>query len=282
MKRFLMTTALVAAAGTAQADGHAMSPFVDMTTQAWTVLYASDLIGARIYAVENGIADGYAYAAGDETNWDDLGEVNDIILSQGGGVDAIILGIGGFLGIGERDVAVDMDALKVVRDGPDATDYFLVVAANRARIEDAPAYDLSMTVPGAETETAAGDKAFGAMVPVVSQAQGEGPVMRPAVERDGYATMAPADLTTEMLTGARVYDVNDEDIGEVSELILSTDGSAIDHAVIDVGGFLGIGEKAVALPMDALQILRADNGGDLRVYVDMTRETLEAEPTYEG
>ena len=103
---------------------------------------------------------------------------------------------------------------------------------------------------------------------------------REPISRDGYAALAAADLTTEMLTGAAAYDANDEWIGELSELIVDEQGKLTD-AVIDVGGFLGIGEKPVKLAMNEVDILRKGEGGEVRVYVPMTREQLEALPTYD-
>jgi sporulation protein YlmC with PRC-barrel domain len=41
-----------------------------------------------------------------------IGDVNDILLDKDGRVSAVIVGVGGFLGIGEKDVAVSFDALK--------------------------------------------------------------------------------------------------------------------------------------------------------------------------
>ena len=102
-----------------------------------------------------------------------------------------------------------------------------------------------------------------------------------AITREGYSTAAAGDLTTEMLTGARVYGADDSDVGEVSELILTDDGQ-ITNAIIDVGGFLGIGEKPVELSMDELEILHQDDGDDVRIYVRKTEDELKALPKYEG
>lgn len=61
------------------------------------------------------------------------------------------------------------------------------------------------------------------------------------------------------LTGARVYGSGDEDVGEIGELLLTDDGK-LDRAVIDVGGFIGIGEKPVAVNLDELTIMqKGDN-----------------------
>ena len=46
-----------------------------------------------------------------------LGDVNEIILDKNGKVAAVVIGVGGFLGMGEHDIAVSMDKLKFV-EGP--------------------------------------------------------------------------------------------------------------------------------------------------------------------
>ena len=105
--------------------------------------------------------------------------------------------------------------------------------------------------------------------------------MAPVIDRDGYTQVEDREaLNTEDLTGARVYDINDEDIGEINELLV-TDSGKLGDAIIDVGGFLGMGEKQVALPFDSLQLMREDGGDDVRVYVDQSQASLEAMPEYE-
>ena len=84
--------------------------------------------------------------AGSEKEWDDIGEINDVILSRKGEVKAIVVGIGGFLGVGEKDVAVAMKDIKFVRNGDDANDYFLVINANKQILTDAPAYTASQNM----------------------------------------------------------------------------------------------------------------------------------------
>ncbi|RYI28639.1 MAG: PRC-barrel domain containing protein [Acetobacteraceae bacterium] len=81
-----------------------------------------------------------------------------------------------------------------------------------------------------------------------------------------------------MLTGADVRDTSDAAIAEVQDLVLSADGKVTD-VVLDVGGFLGIGAKRVAIPMDRLTVAQAD-GGAVRLWVNMTKEELQALPDY--
>ena len=101
------------------------------------------------------------------------------------------------------------------------------------------------------------------------------------IEREGYATAPLEELTSENLTGAPAYDSTDDHIGEVSEIILSDSGE-VSSVIVDVGGFLGIGEKPVQLELSQIDILRTEGGGDIRVYISMTEEELKAMPDYEG
>ncbi|EPX77268.1 PRC-barrel domain-containing protein [Litoreibacter arenae] len=279
MKKFFITTALVTGlAMPVFADAHKGDmTFFDSTqenTVAAAELRVSDLIGKRVYTSENDV-DTVANDA--DEGWEDIGEINDVIMSRDGKMRAVLLDIGGFLGMGEKTVAVNMDELKLVADGDDAGDYFVVFTSNRASLEGAPAFDPE-TVGGWTDASADMDNAEA--VEETAEADTTATVPPTGMMRDGYETYDRTQLTTEMVTGAAVYDTNDEHIGEVSELILN-DAGEITEAVIDVGGFLGLGEKPVALSIDELDILRQTDGDDLRIYVDHTQESLEAMPEWE-
>ncbi|MBY6135349.1 PRC-barrel domain-containing protein [Nocardioides marinus] len=100
---------------------------------------------------------------------------------------------------------------------------------------------------------------------------------------DADATaMEPLDMnevTAEALTGAPAYDAKDEHIGEVSEVIVNTTGG-VEALIVDVGGFLGLGEKPVELPMSDLTIHEAES--DIRVTTHMSEEELNGLPEYQG
>jgi sporulation protein YlmC with PRC-barrel domain len=82
-------------------------------------------------------------------------------------------------------------------------------------------------------------------------------------------------LGTDEIVGKTVVSQQDEEIGEIEEVVMDP-ASQQQLAVIDVGGFLGIGEKSVAVAFDQLQL--ADDG---RVRSDLTRETLQSQPEYD-
>ena len=101
---------------------------------------ASSLIGMRIYAVEADVDATQAYPADARKDWADVGEVNDVVLDWNGSVKAVVLGVGGFLGVGEKDVAIEMSSLRKVRESNDASDWFLVVNTSKDMLTNAPAY----------------------------------------------------------------------------------------------------------------------------------------------
>lgn len=98
--------------------------------------------------------------------------------------------------------------------------------------------------------------------------------------REGYDEAKVHELTTADLEGATVYGRDDENIGSVSSLEVGTDGKITD-AVIDVGGFLGMGSHSVMMSFDKLTLLRQANGSDVRINLDTTKEELKAMPHHE-
>ncbi|MEZ5827324.1 MAG: PRC-barrel domain-containing protein [Hyphomicrobiales bacterium] len=66
-----------------------------------------------------------------------IGDVNDLLLDKKGRIQAVIVGVGGFLGVGEKDVAVPFEALKVAEKNGDT---YLVMNATKATLEKAPGY----------------------------------------------------------------------------------------------------------------------------------------------
>ena len=103
-------------------------------------ILASSLIGMRVYAVEADIDETKPYPADSRKDWQDVGEVNDVVLDWDGSIKAVVLGVGGFLGIGEKDVAIEMASLRKVRESNDSNDWFLVVNASKDMLTSAPAY----------------------------------------------------------------------------------------------------------------------------------------------
>jgi hypothetical protein len=102
--------------------------------------HASKLIGSRVYATESAV-DADASVESANKDWDDIGEVNNIVVGRDGTVKAVVIGVGGFLGLGEKNVAVKMNELKFLKKtGDKAADYFIVVKSNKESLGKAPEY----------------------------------------------------------------------------------------------------------------------------------------------
>lgn len=74
------------------------------------------------------------YSSTDEN----IGDVNDIIIGTNGAVEGVVVGVGGFLGIGEKDIALKLDQVKMVDQGDNTVK--LVVSSTKSQLENAPAF----------------------------------------------------------------------------------------------------------------------------------------------
>ncbi|SDW88212.1 PRC-barrel domain-containing protein [Roseicitreum antarcticum] len=89
-------------------------------------------------------------------------------------------------------------------------------------------------------------------------------------------TMAPqslSEMTVGDLNGTDVMDANGESIGSITEVV---QGAREGQAVVGIGGFLGIGQYNVALPLSDLSY----NAADEVISVSLTEEELTAMPEY--
>jgi sporulation protein YlmC with PRC-barrel domain len=83
----------------------------------------------------------------------------------------------------------------------------------------------------------------------------------------------PDQFRAAKMIGSTVYDVQNRNIGSVRDLIIDRDGAVAD-VVVDVGSFLGIGGKYVAVRLSAF---KTDNN---RLTLDLTKEQLQQMAAY--
>lgn len=113
---------------------------------------ASELIDQPVYS-----------SAGDDA--EEIGNVTDVVFNEQGQMSAVVIGVGGFLGIGEKSVAVPFDALQFVV-AADNTERWVVETTAEA-LNGAPEFVWEEDEPAAEGEAMEGDAAAtgGAMAP---------------------------------------------------------------------------------------------------------------------
>ena len=92
------------------------------------------------------------------------------------------------------------------------------------------------------------------------------------MDHSNHVRLSQAELTPDVLEDATIYGPGDEKIGSVDHV----HGTQV---VIDVGGFLGIGAKPVAVPMSELEFMR-DEDGDVHAVTSWTKDQLKDMPEH--
>ena len=108
--------------------------------------------------------------------------------------------------------------------------------------------------------------------------EAEAPAEGTPVEGQIFEQSADTFLASTLL-GTQVQSPDGEGVGEVDDMILGADGS-VEGVVVGVGGFLGIGEKDVAVQFDAIDIQQDAETGELTFILNSTEEELEAAPEF--
>lgn len=100
------------------------------------------------------------------------------------------------------------------------------------------------------------------------------------MQNRGYLDTTPASgMHASNLIGAEIKTTNDEEVGPVSDLIINKDGQIV-AIVVGVGGFLGMGEREVAIGWDDVRRSRASDDKEQDLRINATRETLRSAPEY--
>lgn len=312
MKRILATTAIVALmAGPAFAQSDTtdqtdtpMTDSADMSNDQSGVntnadvsmdvngmtVSASDLIGKPIYirnadAPDSGIVDTIAAPSND---WENVGEINDVVLSQDGRIEAITLDVGGFLGMGGKQLSTSMDELKMVAEEGSDGEYFVVFTGDRSALEEREELDRQSLREEGRRFFAENNQAE----PAENELGNEG------MASDNLAADPNADseqsaptltgeertaLTAKDLQGVAIYDASDEHVGDISDIVLTDDGQ-VSEVIIDVGGFLGLGAKPVAISFDDLELIRNEDGvtNSLQARTSISAEELKNMEAWNG
>ncbi|HAA43985.1 MAG: PRC-barrel domain-containing protein [Halomonas sp. 54_146] len=97
-----------------------------------------------------------------------------------------------------------------------------------------------------------------------------------------YLTQMPeGTFHADALTGNRVKSSveDNEDIGTITDLVIGEDGQ-INAVVVGVGGFLGMGEKNVAIEWDSLELIKDEDGENYVITVNASQDALESAEEY--
>ena len=263
---------------------------------------ASNIMGESVY---NGTAD----------DAQKIGDVKDIVLAKDGKAESLVIGVGGFLGIGTKNVTYDFDKAKWAEKNGDR---WLVAETTKEQLQAQPdfnrkAYDPApattaaannapaATTPAVVSSDTTSDKGAKPAEPAKSTAENK-PATPPAqttaenkpadnsaaatdqtktssIDKSTLTEMPMGNMRVDDLKGTTVYGANDVEIGSIGDVVLTPENKP-DAVIVDVGGFLGIGAKEVAIGMDKLKFM-TDKNGKKYLYTNFTKEQLQAQTAYD-
>ena len=90
-----------------------------------------------------------------------------------------------------------------------------------------------------------------------------------------------ATLLASAIIGGSVYSPADESVGDVNDLVIKPTGE-IEAVVVGVGGFIGIGEKDVAIALNRFTIEPTPDFAATKLVLNATKEELQAAPAFKS
>jgi len=253
----LLTAGVWATGATAQ---DATKPAATTTTTAAPATTAEGTLVTKIIG-----ADVYDSSADDAAK---IGDVKDIVIANDGKAKYIVIGVGGFLGIGEKNVAYDFSKAEWVEKKGER---WLVAKTSKEDLTAQPDFDLK-----AYDTTASNAAASANNEPAATTTDNTATA---AIDKASLTELPVDKISTNDFVGTTVYGADDAKVGEIGDVVLSTD-KKVDAVIVDVGGFLGMGEKQVAVGLEKLKFM-ADKDGNRYLYTNFTKDQLEAQTAYD-
>lgn len=244
------------------------------------VCFASDVVGMKV----------------NSPTGEDLGKIEDVVINPGGEISYAVLSFGGFMGMGDKLFAVPWSVLQTkdkdsaekgvpagTGDKDDSkhdgkTDMSaasrkhqrIVLPVEKERLKSAPGFDKSNWPTMASLDWARDVDAF--------YRNDRNTTSRP-VDAANRTTM-PAILKYSDLKGFNVETPSGDKLGDIKEIAFDMDGR-VSYAAVSVGGFLGIGDRVVAVPWEALKVAReGDKGDKKKITLATTKDRLEQAPVF--
>ncbi len=84
-------------------------------------------------------------------------------------------------------------------------------------------------------------------------------------------------LSSSSICNTTVVNRQGETLGSIEDLMLDPQNGRIEYAVLDFGGFLGIGDKLFAVPLQAFEVDRTNE----QFLLDVTKDKLSSAPGFD-
>jgi sporulation protein YlmC with PRC-barrel domain len=189
---------------------------------------------------------------------EEVGEVDDLIMSRNGKVKKVILSVGGFLKIGEKLVAVPLRSLQITERGD------ILYNITKEEIEKHPRFNYKEELPYED---------------YYSSYRNPSPPFQMGTYGGRYSPWEwayfPSRLSVSAILNRTVLNNKGEELGDIDDLMINREGR-IEEVILAVGGFkfMEMGEKLVALPFKPLKIT------DLGILYNIAVQQLKNLPEF--
>jgi sporulation protein YlmC with PRC-barrel domain len=235
------------------------------------------------------------------TEGDTIGEIKSVYISPDGSVDSVMVGVGGFLGVGEREVQLAWKDLHIADNGEKVTvdmtkdqlkamaPYSYKDTSWRGKVftdrgvwteEQRAAHDARTTADTAAStnrDRAMDSKTMADRKPAVTATSPAATTTPTATTESTGDFNVAGDMSANAVIGAKIRNENKDTVGSVQDLYLDSQG-ATKTVVVSVGGFLGVGAKDVAIKWSDLKQSR--DGKSLVLMTNLSKDELKALPDY--
>lgn len=90
-------------------------------------------------------------------------------------------------------------------------------------------------------------------------------------------TLKPQILSASSISGDKIKNLQGEELGNIKDLMIDLGTGYVAYAVLSFGGFLGLGDKLFAVPMEALTLDAADKS----FILNISKKKLEQAPGFD-
>lgn len=224
-----------------------------------TVWLSSELIGMKVVSEEG----------------ESLGKIEDIVVHPGGQASYAVLSFGGWLGMGDKLFAMPWTVLETVEVDAKKEDSerSLVLPLDKEHLKRAPGFDKKNWPVMANPDWAKDIDAF--------YMSGDAPKsVRPGDSAKAAASKAVINWKSTDLKGTNVQTADGTKLGDIAELAIDTNGR-VSYVVLSVGGFLGIGDRFVAVPWGSLKFsMVGEKLDEKQIVLAATKKQLEEAPEF--
>lgn len=91
--------------------------------------------------------------------------------------------------------------------------------------------------------------------------------------------MTPRLLSASTISGTNVKNTKGENVGQIEDLMIDWSHGSVGYAVLSFGGFLGMGNKLFAIPLESFQFNTEDEDAD--IILDIDKERLKDAPGFD-